>query len=83
MGWLSKLFGPSDKSPPREVQQVFEKMRRLLDDDAAQIAMVGEPIAKAPVSKKITSVVFDRNAFKYTGPIKLVADAAREAGLKF
>jgi hypothetical protein len=45
MGWLSKLFGPSDKSPPREVQQVFEKMRRLLDDDAAQIAMVGEPIA--------------------------------------
>jgi hypothetical protein len=45
MGWLSKLFGQSEKSPPREVQQVFEKMRRLLDDDAAQIAMVGEPIA--------------------------------------
>jgi hypothetical protein len=45
MGWLSKFFGQSDKSPPREVQQVFEKMRRLLDDDDTQIAMVGEPSA--------------------------------------
>lgn len=45
MGWLSKFFGQADKSPTREVQQVFEKMRRLLDDDAAQIAMVGEPVA--------------------------------------
>jgi hypothetical protein len=45
MGWLRKLFGQTEKSPPREVQQVFEKMRRLLDDDRAQTAMVGEPIA--------------------------------------
>jgi len=45
MGLLSKLFGQSEKSPSREAQQVFEKMRRLLDDDAPQIAMVGEPIA--------------------------------------
>ena len=45
--------------------------------------MVGEAIAKAAVAKKINEVVFDRNGFKYTGRIKLVADAAREAGLKF
>ncbi len=45
MGWLSKLLGRSEKSPPREVQQVFEKMRRLLNDDAAQIAMIGEPLS--------------------------------------
>ncbi|MFN4181350.1 MAG: 50S ribosomal protein L18 [Candidatus Paceibacteria bacterium] len=45
--------------------------------------MVGEAIAKAALSKKINEVVFDRNGFKYTGRIKLVADAAREAGLKF
>ena len=41
--------------------------------------MVGEKALKA----KIKSVVFDRNGFKYTGRIKLVADAARENGLKF
>ena len=45
--------------------------------------MVGEAIAKAAIAKKINEVVFDRNGFKYTGRIKLVADAAREAGLKF
>ncbi|MDQ3075622.1 MAG: 50S ribosomal protein L18 [bacterium] len=44
---------------------------------------VGAMIAKEGVAKKITSVVFDRNGFKYTGRIKLVADSAREAGLKF
>ena len=32
---------------------------------------------------KIDKVVFDRNGFKYTGRIKLVADEARAAGLKF
>ena len=45
--------------------------------------LVGKNIAAAAQAKKITEVVFDRNGFKYTGRIKLVADAAREAGLKF
>jgi len=44
---------------------------------------VGAAIAKAGNAQKISSVVFDRNGFKYTGRIKLVADSAREAGLKF
>ncbi len=44
---------------------------------------VGENIAKLAIGAKINEVVFDRNGFKYTGRIKLVADAARAAGLKF
>lgn len=44
---------------------------------------VGAMIAKAAMEKNITKVVFDRNGFKYTGRIKIVADSAREAGLKF
>jgi topoisomerase-4 subunit A len=32
---------------------------------------------------KIKKVVFDRNGFKYTGRIKLVADEARAGGLNF
>ncbi len=44
---------------------------------------VGELIALAAQGKKIEEVVFDRNGFKYAGRIKLLADAARKAGLKF
>ncbi len=44
---------------------------------------VGEMIAGACAKIKIDKVVFDRNGFKYTGRIKLVADTARASGLKF
>jgi len=44
---------------------------------------VGQDIAKAAAGKKITSVVFDRGGFAYTGRIKALADAARAAGLNF
>jgi len=44
---------------------------------------VGKMVAQACLKAKIEKVVFDRNGFKYTGQIKLVADSAREAGLKF
>lgn len=44
---------------------------------------VGKAIALACKGAKIDKVVFDRNGFKYTGRIKLVADEARAAGLKF
>lgn len=44
---------------------------------------VGAGIAKLATEKKITSVVFDRAGYKYHGRVKALADAAREAGLKF
>ncbi len=44
---------------------------------------VGRLTAEACLKAKIEQVVFDRNGFKYTGRIKLVADEARAGGLKF
>lgn len=44
---------------------------------------VGRAIAEACAVNKIKKVVFDRNGFKYTGRIKLVADEARAGGLEF
>jgi large subunit ribosomal protein L18 len=44
---------------------------------------VGKEIAKQAKAKKIEEVVFDRGGFIYIGNIKAVAEAAREAGLKF
>ena len=39
--------------------------------------------AKKALEKGITEVVFDRGGFIYQGKIQALADAAREAGLKF
>ena len=44
---------------------------------------VGELVAKRAKDKKIDEVVFDRGAYLYHGRVKALADAAREAGLKF
>ena len=44
---------------------------------------VGTAIGKALVAKGITKIVFDRNGYLYHGRIRALADAAREAGLKF
>jgi len=44
---------------------------------------VGRAVAAACLKEKIKKVVFDRNGFKYTGRIKLVADEARAVGLEF
>jgi len=46
-------------------------------------AEIGEKIAKLAITKKIRSVVFDRNGFVYHGRIKALADGARKGGLKF
>lgn len=44
---------------------------------------LGELVAKKAKDAKITTVVFDRNAYKYHGRMKALADAAREGGLQF
>lgn len=44
---------------------------------------VGKTIAARCLDKGISQVIFDRNGFLYHGRIKALADAAREAGLKF
>jgi large subunit ribosomal protein L18 len=49
--------------------------------DAAK--KVGTAIAKALLAKGIDKVVFDRNGYLYHGRVQALAEAAREAGLKF
>ncbi len=44
---------------------------------------VGALVAKRAIEKKIEKVVFDRGGYLYHGRVKALADAAREAGLKF
>jgi large subunit ribosomal protein L18 len=46
-------------------------------------ALVGKAIAERAKEKGVETVVFDRGGFPYHGVIRAVADAAREAGLRF
>jgi large subunit ribosomal protein L18 len=54
----------------------------LNEDNKVEAAKkVGALIAKICKSKKISSVVFDRNGYRYHGRVSALAQAAREAGL--
>ncbi len=44
---------------------------------------VGKVVAVRAQERGVTKVAFDRSGFKYHGRVKALADAAREAGLKF
>ena len=46
-------------------------------------ALVGKLAATRAIEKGISTVAFDRNGYLYHGRVKMLADAAREGGLKF
>lgn len=51
--------------------------------NAAAAAVVGKRVAEKAKAAGIESVAFDRSGFRYHGRVKALAEAAREAGLKF
>jgi large subunit ribosomal protein L18 len=51
--------------------------------NATAAKAVGRAIAEKAKAAGVDSVAFDRSGFRYHGRVKALADAAREAGLKF
>jgi large subunit ribosomal protein L18 len=51
--------------------------------NAAAAKLVGARIAQKAKAAGVEAVAFDRSGFLYHGRVKALADAAREAGLKF
>jgi large subunit ribosomal protein L18 len=51
--------------------------------DVAAATTVGKLIAERAKKAKVEDVVFDRGGYLFHGRVKALADAAREAGLKF
>ncbi len=45
--------------------------------------LVGKKIAEKALALGVEKIVFDRSGYLYHGKVKAIADAAREAGLKF
>jgi large subunit ribosomal protein L18 len=59
------------------------KGARRTGGNVASAKAIGKTIAERARAKGVTQVVFDRGGYIYHGRVKAVADAAREAGLKF
>ena len=62
-------------------EAVAKDLKGTGNADAAKA--VGRAIAERAKAAGITDVAFDRSGFRYHGRVKALAEAAREAGLKF
>lgn len=60
-----------------------EETKGKVKNTIAGAKTLGNLIAKRALAKNIATVNFDRGGYLYHGRIKALADAAREAGLKF
>ena len=49
----------------------------------AKSKIVGKLIAQKALEQNISTVVFDRNGYRYHGRVQAVAEGVREGGLKF
>jgi large subunit ribosomal protein L18 len=77
-----------DAETGRTITTVSSRSKQLMGDAAATgnveaAKVVGKAIAEAAREKNIDRVVFNRNGFLYHGRVKALAEAAREAGLRF
>ena len=61
----------------------LEKDFAALKPNVEGATKLGEAFGARLKDKNITTVVFDRNGYLYHGVVKALAEAAREAGLKF
>jgi len=78
---IDDVVGATLASASTMSKDLREKIENSSNKDAADI--VGQEIAKEAISVGIKCVKFDRNRFKYQGRTKVLADAARKAGLVF
>jgi len=62
-------------------KELREEVKNGGNQEAAKA--VGKKLAERAKAQGIETVVFDKNGYLYTGKVQKLADAAREAGLKF
>jgi len=75
-----------DPNTGETVGSVSSRSKGLVDGNTGNIEAakkVGAAVAEFAKSKNIEEVVFNRNGFLYHGRVRALAEAAREAGLRF
>ena len=88
----AKISGTSER-PRLSIFKSNKAMYAQLVDDTAGVTLasakgtdaskVGAELAKMALAKKIERAVFDRGGYIYTGKVSSLAEACRQAGLKF
>ena len=72
-----------DDGAGKTIASVSDKEIKNKGTKTEKAEEMGKVIAEKAKKNKIESVVFDRGGYKFHGRVKAVAEAAREAGLKF
>ncbi len=62
-------------------KEVRDNIKKSSNTEAA--SFIGKLIAERALKSGVNEVIFDRGGYIYHGRVKALADAAREAGLKF
>mgnify|MGYP002563947413 CR=1 FL=1 len=62
-------------------KEVRESLKKTSTVEAAGV--IGKTVAERAIKSGVSEVVFDRGGYIFHGRVKALADAAREAGLKF
>jgi large subunit ribosomal protein L18 len=77
---VNDLTGETVVSASSKNKEVADKKNITKSEQAK---MVGKLVAERSLAKGINRVVFDRNGYLYHGRVRLLAESAREGGLKF
>ena len=81
----AQVIGPDGGTVLASASTVESEVRKGVKSsgNVEAAAIVGARIAEKAKAAGIDTVAFDRSGFRYHGRVKALADAAREAGLKF
>lgn len=81
----AQVVGPNGGTVVAAASTVEAEVRKGIKNggNVEAAAIVGARIAEKAKAAGIDTVAFDRSGFRYHGRVKALADAAREAGLKF
>ena len=81
----AQVFSADGRSVVAAASTVQKSLAESLkgNKNKAAAAAVGKAVAEQALKAGIENVAFDRSGYRYHGRIQALADAAREAGLKF
>lgn len=83
---FAQLYSPCGSKVLASASTMEADIKKALNGNGGNSAaaqQVGKIIAERAIKAGVTEVAFDRTGFRYHGRVKALAEAAREAGLKF